>query len=104
MTAAPRPWIAAGADQQRLAVGERAAQRGERRRGRRRRGRRCAGAEQVAGAAAEHQEAGEGEGVGVDDPLQAGLGEAERVVDRGQRDVDDRDVEDHHQLRRCCRR
>jgi hypothetical protein len=41
----------------------------------------------------------EGERVGVDDPLQAGVGEAERGVDARQRDVDDRDVEDHHELR-----
>ena len=56
-------------------------------------------AEQVGGAAAEQEEAGEGQRVRVDDPLQAGGREAEVVADRRQGDVDDRDVEDHHELR-----
>ena len=55
-------------------------------------------AEQVRGAPAEHQEAGERERVGVDDPLEAGGREAEPVADRRQRDVDDRHVEDDHEL------
>ena len=64
----------AGADQQALAVGDGADQRGD--------GEEAdadeedpAPRQQVAGAAAEHQEAGEGERVGVDDPLQAGVRE-----------------------------
>src|SRR5207253_7102446 len=56
-------------------------------------------AEDVTGPAAEEQQPGEGQGVGVDDPLQVGAREAERVLNVWQRDVDDRRVEDHHQLR-----
>ena len=56
-------------------------------------------AEVVGGAPAEHQEAGERDRVGVDDPLQLGRGEAEARLDRGQRDVDDAQVEDDHELR-----
>ena len=55
-------------------------------------------AEDVAGPAAEQQEAAEGQGVGVDDPLQAGAGEAQRGLDVGQRDVHDGRVQHHHQL------
>ena len=56
-------------------------------------------AEEVAGAAAEQQEAAEHERVGVHDPLQVRLAEAEIVLDRRQRDVHDRRVEDDHELR-----
>ena len=63
---------------------------------------RAALAEVVGGAAAEHQEAGEGDRVGVDDPLQVGRGEAEARLDRGQRDVDDAQVEDDHELRHAA--
>ncbi len=56
-------------------------------------------AEDVPGPAAEQQQPAEGQGVGVDDPLQAGAGEAERGLDVRQRDVHDRRVEHHHQLR-----
>ena len=56
--------------------------------------------EHVAEAAAEQEEAAEEDRVGADDPLQAGLGEVQVRLDRGQRDVDDRDVEHHHELRR----
>jgi hypothetical protein len=59
-----------------------------------------AAAEQVGGAAAEEQEAAEGQRVGVDDPLQVVLGEVQRVLDRRQRDVHDRRVEDDHELDR----
>ena len=51
------------------------------------------------GPAAEQQQAAEGQRVGVDDPLQAGAREAERPLNVGQRDVDDRGVEHHHELR-----
>ena len=57
-----------------------------------------AAAEQVTGAGAEQQQAAEGQGVGVDDPGQAGRGEAEGGLDVGQRDVHDRRVEHDHQL------
>jgi hypothetical protein len=56
--------------------------------------------EQVGGAAAEQEEAAEGEDIGVDDPGQVFLGEVERPADRGQRDVDDRGVEDDDELGR----
>ena len=61
----------------------------------------AASAEDVGAAAAEQQEAGEDDRVGVDDPLEAGRREAEAVADRRQRDVDDRDVEDDHELRQA---
>ena len=54
---------------------------------------------QVAGPAAEQQEAAEQQRVAVDDPLQVGRREAEVALDRGQRDVGDRRVEDDHELR-----
>jgi hypothetical protein len=57
-----------------------------------------AAAEQVGHAAAEEQEAAVGEDVAVDDPLQALLTEAEVAFDRRQRDVQDRGVEDVHEL------
>ena len=55
-------------------------------------------AKDVAGPATEQQQAAEGQGVGVDHPLQAGAGEAERGLDMRERDIDDRGVEYHHQL------
>ena len=90
----------AGAEQHALVLGDRANQRrsaeegdaGEEH---------AATPEQVGGAAAEQEEAGEGERVGVDDPLQPGVGETEAAVDRRQRHVHDRDVEDDHELRQA---
>ena len=55
--------------------------------------------DQVAGAPAEQQEAAEEQRVGVDDPLQVRLGQPEVGLDRRQRDVHDRRVEDDHELR-----
>ena len=55
-------------------------------------------AEDVRRAAAEQQEAAEQQRVGVDDPLQVGLAEVQILLDRRQRDVHDRRVEDHHEL------
>ena len=57
-------------------------------------------AEQVRGAAAQQEEAAEHERVGADHPLQVLLREPEIELDRRQRDVDDRDVEDGHELHR----
>ena len=54
-------------------------------------------ADQVADPADEQQQAAERDQVGVDDPGEAALAEAEVVLDRRQRDVHDRDVEDDHQ-------
>jgi hypothetical protein len=58
--------------------------------------------EVIGRSAAEHQEARERDRVGVDDPLQFGRQEAEARLDRGQRDVDDAQVEDHHELRHAA--
>ena len=57
-------------------------------------------AEEVAEPAAEQEEAAEGEQVGVHDPRERGLGEAEVLADRRQGDVHDRRVEDDHQVAR----
>ena len=55
-------------------------------------------AQQVGGAAAEHEESGEGQRVRVDHPLQPGRRVVQVVADRGQGDVHDGDVEHHHEL------
>ena len=55
-------------------------------------------AEQVTEPAAEQQEAAEGEQVGVHDPGEGGLREAQIRPDRRQGDVHDRRVEDDHQI------
>ena len=55
-------------------------------------------AEEVGEAPAEEEEASEDERVGGDHPLQVLLREPEVGLDRGQRDVDDRDVEHDHEL------
>ncbi len=54
--------------------------------------------EQICQPAPQQQEAAIGEDVAVDDPLQALLTEAEVVLDRRQGDVQDRGVEDVHEL------
>ena len=56
-------------------------------------------ADDVRQTAAEQQEAAEHERVGADDPLQVVLREPEIRLDRGKRDVDDRDVQDDEELR-----
>ena len=58
-------------------------------------------ADQVAEPAGEQQQAAERDQVGVDDPGEVALGEAEVVLDRRQRDVHDRRVEDDHQHARA---
>ena len=95
-TAPPSPWIARG-DEDRLAGGEPAHQRG---RGEQRDSgeEEAALAVEVAEAAAEQQEAAERERVGVDDPRQVVLVEVERVADRGEGDVDDGGVQNDHEL------
>ena len=55
-------------------------------------------AEEVGDPAAEQQQAAEGERVGGDDPLPVVVGEAERLLGGGQRDVHDGRVEHDHQL------
>jgi hypothetical protein len=57
--------------------------------------------EQVGHAAAEQQESAEGDRVGGDHPLHALLGDAQVLLDRRDRDVHDRDVEDGHEERRA---
>jgi len=57
--------------------------------------------DQVAEAPGEQQQTAEGDQVGVDDPCEARLGEAEVILDRRQGDVDHRDVEDDHQHARA---
>ena len=56
--------------------------------------------EEVGRTSAEEEESSEHQRVGADDPLQVLLGEPEVDLDRRQRDVDDRDVEDGHELHR----
>ena len=58
----------------------------------------AAPAEDVGQAAAEQEEPPEHERVGADDPLQVLLREVEVGLDRRQRDVHDRDVENDHEL------
>ena len=55
-------------------------------------------AEEVAEPARQQEEPAEGEQVRVRDPRQRALAEAEIVPDRGQRDADNRHVEDDHQV------
>ena len=99
-TAPPKPWSARAPISSAARVGQRAGERGEHEQ--RRPGEEHAPAtEQVGGPPAEHQEAREGDRVGVDDPLQAGGREVETVAHRRQRDVDDGDVEDDHELRQA---
>ena len=56
-------------------------------------------APQVAGTAGQHEEAREDDRVGIDDPLQVRGRELQARLDRRKRDVDDRQVEDDHELR-----
>jgi hypothetical protein len=55
--------------------------------------------EQVGEPPAEQQKAAKGDRVRVHDPLQPGRAEVQPIANRRQRDVHDRDVEDHHELR-----
>ena len=94
--APPAPWMNRARDQHDLALGEPAGGRG---------GDEDRQADdedpplsdQVAEPSGEQQQAAEGDQVGVDDPGEVRLREAEIVLDRGQGDVHDRLVEDDHQ-------
>ena len=55
-------------------------------------------AEEVAEPPAEQEEAAEGEQIAVHDPRERARGEAEVRADRGQRDADNRRIEDDHQV------
>ena len=87
-----------GADNQPGAVGETAERRcaGERRE---RSYEHVAPAEQIAAAAADEQQRAERQCVPVHDPCDPADAEPQAVLDRGERDVDDRHVEYDHQLR-----
>ena len=54
---------------------------------------------EVGEAPGEHEEAGERQRVGADDPLEVGGRDVEAALDGGQRDRDDRRVEDDDELR-----
>ena len=84
-------------DQQAARGGQCAGERGEREQ-RRAADEHASAAEQIRGASPQHQKPGKCQRVGVDDPLQPGGREMQPATDRRQRDVDDRDVEDHHEL------
>jgi hypothetical protein len=58
-------------------------------------------AEQIAAAAADEQQRAERQRVPVHDPCDPADAEPQAVLDRGERDVDDRHVEHDHQLRGC---
>jgi hypothetical protein len=58
----------------------------------------AARAEEITQPPAEEQETAEGEQIGVHDPRERFLGEAEILADRGERDVHDCPVEDDHQI------
>ena len=87
----------AGADQHTLTRGDSAQQRrhGE---GHDAREEDAPSPDEVAEPSGEEQQAAEGDEERVDDPGQVGLAEVEVALDRRQRDVHDRDVEDDHQL------
>ena len=57
-------------------------------------------AEEVGRTPSEQQESAEDQGVGTDHPLEVLLREPEVDLDRRQRDIHDRDVEDDHELHR----
>ena len=85
----------ARADQQRLARGEAAQQRREREE-RKAAQEHAPATDQVAEPPGQQQQPAERDQVGVDDPRQRRLREAEIRLDRRQRDVHDRGVEDDH--------
>ena len=89
----------AGGEQKRLAAGEPA---GQRRGGEQHQpgDEHAAAAQPVPGPPAEQQQPAEGQRVRVDHPLQARPGKAQRPLDVRQRNVHDRRVQHHHQLRR----
>ena len=99
-TAPPSPWIGAGGDEELLRLGGAAGQRRDREEHEADE-EELAMAEEVAEPPAEQQEAAERQQVGVDDPRQRRLAEAEVLADRGQGDVHDRRVEDDHEIARA---
>lgn len=85
-------------DQKRVAGRERASQRR-----RREHAQPChqepATPEQIRGMTAQQEKAAERERVRGHHPLQAGLGEVQVATDRRQRDIDDRQIDDRHEVR-----
>ena len=96
-TAPPTPCSRRAADQHRLAGGQPAQHRGGREQHEARQEHALA-PDQVADAPGQQQQPAERDQVAVDHPGQVALGEVQVVLDRRQRDVHDRRVEDHHQL------
>ena len=95
---APNALSSPGGDQLRASLGE-PAEEAEERKGRQPGDEDAAPAKHVRGATAQHQEAREGQRVSVDDPLLAGGRYVEGGAHLRQRDIDDRGVEDDHELR-----
>jgi hypothetical protein len=56
-------------------------------------------AEQVGEPAAQQQESAERDGVPTDQPLQRGRADVQARLDRWKRDIDDGEIEHHHELR-----
>ena len=90
----------AGGDQRALARGEAAQERGGGERDEAGQEHALAAGE-IAEPPREQQQAPEGDQERVDDPGEVRLAEVEVALDRGQRDVHDRDVEHDHQLRQA---
>ena len=97
-SAPPRPWKARATISISPELAQRVDERGERE-DRQAGDEQAPAAEQVGRTTAEQQEAAEHERVGVDDPLEVLVGEAQIRLDRRQGDVHDRRVEDDHELR-----
>src|SRR5207244_12227686 len=53
---------------------------------------------------AQHEKAAKGERIAADHPLDVLSRQAQRTLHRGQRHIDDRDVQDQHELRRAKQR
>ena len=99
MIAPPIPCAAAREDQEQRIVGEPAERRGEREQRRSRSRRRACRPNRSATDPGRQDARRERERVGVDHPLQLGERRVQRPLDRGQRDVHDRDVEQQHEDR-----
>ena len=97
ISAAPAPWARRAAIRAASVCAKPAGERGEREQAEPAE-EDTAAADQVGGTAAEEQEAAVGEHIAADDPLQVLGRETQVVLDRGQSDVDDRDVEKVQEL------
>ena len=61
-------------------------------------------ADDVSQPTAQHEKAAKGERIAADHPLDVLGRQTQSALHRGQRHVDDRDVEDQHELRRAKQR